>query len=105
MSVICLNQCNWFYLYVACGNTALHGSAAAGHGKAYNCLLSHGADTTLVNEKGDTSFEVAKKHGHPVLIKNASKCWILLCVYAYASLRVKQFCSLKSWNSRNSVKW
>lgn len=54
------------------GNTALHRAAASGHGPAFNCLISHGADTTSVNGKGENPFEVAKKNGHSVLMENAS---------------------------------
>lgn len=49
----------------------MHLAAAKGHTHCVNCLIQHGANTSILNSRGDDVIAVAKRHGHPVAVKKA----------------------------------
>ena len=53
------------------GNTPAHYAAESGHAKCYNCCLQHDANPDLLNEKNETTWDKAKKAGHPLLMQKA----------------------------------
>lgn len=50
------------------GNTALHWAALTDDGATVQALLDHGADTTIVNHRGETAEEVAQGEAKNVLV-------------------------------------
>ncbi|TAM40068.1 MAG: ankyrin repeat domain-containing protein [Rhodanobacter sp.] len=54
------------------GNTALHWAALVDDGATVQALLDHGADTTIVNHRGETAQDVAQGDAKNVLVVHRS---------------------------------
>ena len=55
------------------GDSPLHLAGQGGSAEAFNCLLQHNARLDVVNLRGDSPTDTAKRHGHPLLMQKASK--------------------------------
>ncbi len=58
------------------GNTPLHMAAMCGMSECFYCLFQHGANHTLLNERGESPHDVAKRHGKSKVISLACE---LIC--------------------------
>jgi len=59
------------------GNTPGHYASEGGHPSCLNCFLQHDGEVDILNIKGDTPLETARKFGHPLLMEKGGKNWMV----------------------------
>lgn len=56
------------------GNTPGHYASEGGYPNCLNCFLQHDGEIDILNIKGDSPLDTARKFGHPLIMEKGGKC-------------------------------